>query len=129
MAKFDAARFLAETLIEKNGRDVTLVLNTDEAATPGPDPRPWSPPADQEPAELRTVKAVILDAKRQFMDDTLTKVAEKIAYVAVQKTGEDDVAISKKYVIRDKGRDYRILELTLLGPGEQDILYTLELVS
>lgn len=132
MAEYDSARALAERLIRVKGRDITVRKVTDTLAsggTPNVNPRPWVPEADQEAEETVTVRAVILDAKRVFMDGTLVKMIDKTAYVAVQNTGEDDVVISKKDVVVDDNREYRIVELELLEPGQQEILYILGLAS
>jgi hypothetical protein len=120
---------LAERLIAKKGRALSIRLVTDTALTPDPDPRPWQPPASQVAEAILNVKGVILDARRMFFEGTLIKIVEKKAYIAVQNTGAADVAISKKDVLVDGTREYRIETLELLAPGDQAVLYILELRS
>lgn len=129
MAEYDSARALAERLIAKKGRALSIRLVTDTALTPDPDPRPWQPPASQVAEAILNVKGVILDARRMFFEGTLIKIVEKKAYIAVQNTGAADVAISKKDVLVDGTREYRIETLELLAPGDQAVLYILELRS
>ena len=132
MARFDSARALALRLITRNGRNVTLrkVTDTlDPAGTPNTNPRPWVPEVNQVTEQNITVRAVILNAKRSFIDGSVVKISDKVAYIAVQASTGADVVISKKDVIVDGTREYRIEELELLGPNEQNILYTLMLVG
>lgn len=127
MAEYDSARALAERLIDKKGRPLTLRKVTDTVDTPDADPRPWVPAASQVAEVSLTVRGVVLDAKRTFFDGSLIKIVDKLAYIAVKDTGAADITINKKDVITDGAREYRIEELELLAPGSQDVLYILGL--
>lgn len=125
MAEYDSARALARRLIDTKGRD--LILRTVADGTLPDSAQPWDP-ADTKSTTDTTVRGVVVPASREFQEGSLVRVAEKTAYIAASPSATgSDISISQKDLIIDGGRAYRIVEFNLLAPGEQDVLYTLQL--
>ena len=122
MAEYDNARALATRLIAKKGRPI-VVTKVNDAALPDAD-RPWDP-ADAQTKSNVTVRGVIVPITRAKIDDTLVRINDKIAYVSAAAV--DDFEISLKDTITISGTVHRIVEITDISPGEQKVLYILQL--
>lgn len=124
MAEYDSARSLATRLIAKKGRVLTVTKVFDDAL-PDSD-RPWDP-ADAKAATPPpvSVRGVIVPITRAKIDDTLVRVNDKIAYVSAEAA--DDFEITLKDTITIAGTVHRIVEITDISPGEQKVLYILQL--
>lgn len=122
MAEYDNARATATRLIAKKGRTITLVKVSDKTL---PDTsRPWDP-ADTQTETLVNVRGVIVPITRAKIDDTLVQVNDKLAYVSAQAIGDFEISLKDK--IRIAGTNYRIVEITDISPGEQKVLFILQL--
>lgn len=124
MAEYDSARALATRLIAKKGRVLTVTKVFDDAL-PDSD-RPWDP-ADTKAATPPpvSVRGVIVPITRAKIDDTLVRVNDKIAYISAEAV--DDFEITLKDTITIAGTVHRIVEITDISPGEQKVLYILQL--
>lgn len=122
MAEYDSARALATRLIDKKGRPI-VVTRVNDAALPDAD-RPWDP-ADAKTRSNITVRGVIVPITRAKIDDTLVRVNDKIAYISAAAV--NDFEISLKDTITIAGTVHRIVEITDISPGEQKVLYILQL--
>lgn len=121
MARFDSVRALATRLIQKNGRDVTLTTNT--ASAPADADKPWR--AGEVSQATNTVRAVIIPFKQAYVDGNLIRFDDKQAYVSAEAI--DGINIALKDTIVDGNNNYRVVEVEDISPGEQKILWVLQL--
>lgn len=124
MAGYDYARALAERLIAKKGRrdGVLRRPGSDNAA---PADRPWAPvdsDPSQDPAMAENLSVVVLDAKL-FKQDQLTPETTAVAYLAASACPEP----RSGDLLETRGTRYAVLDVQDLAPGEDSILYTLNL--
>ena len=117
MARFDSLRIVATRLIAKNGRDVQVIKRSESA--PADANRPWEP-TDADPDPI-TVKCVLIPFSIKEVDGSTVLARDKLAYISAQDIG--DIEISPKDVIIDGNRQYRLIEVEDISPGEQKILY------
>lgn len=110
---------MAERLIEKYGRAVTLKFATD-AAPPNP-AKPWDPAAPSL-ATQTGVRAVIFPVEQEFVDETTILRTDQQALVAASGlNGTPD----PKTVFIDGSAQYRVIRADPINPGELALVYTL----
>lgn len=122
MAEYDSVRALATRLIAKKGKTITLNQVTDDTLPEAG--RPWDP-ADDKVVVPVNVKGVIVPITRAKIDDTLVRVNDKIAYISAQAV--EDFEIGLKDTITISGTVHRIIEITDISPGDQKVLFVLQL--
>lgn len=124
MAGYESARALAERLIAKKGRKDGVLRrpSSDNAATSD---RPWAPQDSdptQDPAMAEELSVVVLDAKL-FKKEQLTPETTAVAYLAASACPEPRTGD----LLETRGHRYSVLDVQDLAPGEDSILYTLNL--
>lgn len=117
MSRYQSFIDLAERLINRNGREIELVLASKE--TPNPE-RPWE--IEKGRQESKTIKAVEVALETKFVDGTNIRQTDKQLLVATKNLGTE---IQPHHFLIDKGYTFRILKPMKLQPGDECILYTL----
>jgi len=109
---------VAVTLIEKFGRDVTLLS---KSATPDDTAAPWDGAASE--GTESTIKAAMTEFNNDQIDGTAVQKGDHLSYVAAK----GNVAISTADTIVDGGKRWRIIAAQLLKPGTVEYLWILQL--
>ena len=86
--------------------------------------RPWDP-ADVKVSVPISVKAAVVPITRAKIDDTLVRVNDKIAYISAEAV--EDFEITQKDTITISGTVHRIIEIRDISPGDQKVLFILQL--
>lgn len=114
----------AKELIAEEGRLVELRQEVQTA----PDPlRPWRVISDISIAPLIDVKSVFINYESKEIDGELVKRGDKKCLIA-----SDDAVIQKADIrhyslIIDRGEEWVIWHMNILDPGDEVIMYTLQL--
>ena len=125
---YTAFRELAERLIEENGRTITLVRQDQDNPT---DPaKPWrsSTPEDEVTVD---VLGVFTEYDKEVVDGEIIKRGDKLVWVAAKSvedelTGTQNVKIEDYDAIRDGTVRWKIVEANLIEPGDQRIVYAVQ---
>ena len=132
-------RALATRLINKNGRTIRL-KKVGAAAPQDPTPlEPWDPEGDQAilPAVPNTdktppstnpnplLKGVVIPVTRDRVDDTLVRVNDQMCYISAADIGSIEITTRDRII--DRNREFTIVEVTDISPGDQKVLYMLQL--
>lgn len=128
MAVHDWAVNLAKKLIDKHGREVTLVKSSSSEAQSGKRWRGSDEPFSGAEGTTATATAVFIDEVETDSEATLVKRGEKSALVAHADL-TPIVDISQYDALRDGDNTWRIIEIVPLKPGNQDIMYTARLAQ
>jgi hypothetical protein len=121
MAEYDSARALATKLIGKKGR----LCNYQRRAvgTPADADKPWNP--GPEDVEVVEVKAVFLNYISRKIDGTSIRVGDKEVLISAMDLA--NVEPTMKDTIEDgEGVVWRVINYENLTPGEQQVLYTIQ---
>ena len=131
-SQYASARALAQRLIGKRGRKASIYRTKDGVA---PDPsKPWRPGASRDKTVPSSIPMVFLDYSVQedasraglafaaSVGKALVPEATQTAYVAALDMTERPRAGDR---IKDGSKRLEVLELEVLQPGEDDILYVL----
>lgn len=121
MAVHDKFAVLAQRLIAKNGRDVTLYQLS---RTPADANKPWEG-AGTGFADSLTGKAVIVEYQEDEIDDDQVKRGDKKLLIAAPTAAGKDLTKFNK--LDDAGAIYSIVNVKLLKPGTTSILYTIQI--
>jgi len=124
VAQFDNFIDLAKKLINKNGRPINLLQET--KTTPDAT-KPWRAVNVKSTLPLNGVKAVFIDYSINEIGGGLIKRGDKKCLIA-----SDDVAIQKADIrnydlVIDGAEEWVIKNMTVLRPGDQVLMYTLQL--
>lgn len=124
-----AARDVALRLIAKHGRTDGVLRRPSADATVNP-ARPWAP-GDSNPAVdpivAQGLAVVVLDIntyrKTAGPDVAINPAATAVALIAAASGAEPRVSDT----LESRGTRYAVLASDLLAPGDDDVLYTLQL--
>jgi hypothetical protein len=128
MANYVRLAATAQRLIEKNGRIVKFVrfdLDANDVDKPwrGPAELPESPYTPVVP--YPEAKAVVVPYVEKDIDGSLIRVGDKRLFVAVNSLPDDDLELYNAVV--DGEALYRIVNVSLLNPGEVRLLYEMQI--
>ncbi len=119
MAEFDRAVALAQQLIEKKGRTVTF----EKRSTTLQDPtKPWLG-SNQMPTQT-ALKAVFLNFELKEVDNTLVQRGDQKCLMAAESIS--GILPNTQDRIVDGSINWEIVNVNTLKPGEQEILYELQ---
>lgn len=122
MTEYTSAIDLAARLIIKKGREVIFRHLEDDVVT---DPnRPWDKAA---PLKGDTpTRIVMLDYEQKYIDGTNIKVKDKQGLMFAK--GQKYVPTTKDLIYDKKDKKWwRIMEVEILQPGDETVMYTLQL--
>lgn len=121
MAEYDSSREVALRLITKKGRELKYrTFETDPALS---DPnKPWDKNAPL--GANKKPKGVVLNYVIKAVNGTTIMQGDKQVFLAAQGL---DFEPGEKDMIWDEGRWYKVIAVDNLAPGDQTVLYTLQI--
>lgn len=129
MVNYANFRTLAERLIEKNGRDISLVRR--DQGNPTDAAKPWR---DSTEAATITViaKGVIIEFETEDIDNSLVRRGDKRVLLAdksvIDEGGSATNLIIEDYDhILDAGVRWKIIEANVIEPGDTRIMYDIQI--
>ena len=123
MGEYDSSVALAQRLLTKKG--ASAILRSTVVSTP-PDPsKPWIPgpstPTDQ------NVKALFLNYAQKYIDGTLIRTGDQQVYLpSMDITGAPIFPAIDGLIIRGTEKPWKIIGIDPLKPGEQQIMFTVQ---
>lgn len=124
MTEYTSAIDLAARLIIKKGREVIFRHRETDTASVDED-RPWDKPAPLEGDQK--LKMVFLDYDQKVIDGT--KIKSKDKQVLMFAKGVRFTPTTKDFLIdlpKDGGKFWKILDVEILSPGEEAVMFTLQ---
>ena len=126
MVDYVSLRNLAERLIEKNGRTLTLVrLDQGNPADPA---KPWRESTDADEITF-PVLGVFIEFEKEDFDGTLVRRGDKRVLVADQSVVDASTASNLKIedydFIQDVSVRWKIMNVEAIEPGDLRIYYDL----
>ncbi len=118
---YTALSATAQTLVEENGRDVTLVKKSEVPLNPT---QPWRGNTITEVTQL--IKAVMTDYEREDIDGDLIRKGDQLAVVAEQSA--PGIAFEDYEILRDdEDQEWRIIMVDKIRPGPTTVLFLIQL--
>jgi len=111
----------AKRLINKNGRSVTLTKKDRTAANSS---KPWRGPGTSD-ITVKNVKAVIVPFDTEDVDNQLVRRGDSRAYVAASDT--DPNLIEDFDDLLDGTDKWKIIDVSIINPGDKRIVYDMQL--
>lgn len=128
MVNFANSKLLAKTLIEGNGRTVTVSRRDTTADDPA---KPWRGPPVPGADTTVSVKAVILNFEDALVDGTRVRRGDKKALIAVQSVEDATTGTApdlKSFdTLVDGAQNWNIESVNEVDPGDTSVLYTLQI--
>lgn len=119
-------RATAERLVEENGRTLQLVRK--DQGNPVDPTKPWR--SSTEAAEITVdVIGVVTEFEKEEVDGTLVLRTDKMALVAAKSVSDaapSNLNIEEYDALLDGATRYRIIHPEVIEPGNQRILYILQ---
>ena len=128
MVNFVNFRNLAERLIEKNGRTLTLVRS--DRGNPVDPTEPWRDSTDA--AEITfPVIGVFIEFEKENIDGEIVKRGDKQVLIAAKSVEDDsggasDIDIEDYDFVLDGTVRWRIMQAELIEPGPLRIMYDIQ---
>ena len=123
MTEYTSAIDLAARLIIKKGRQVLVRHLETDAQLVDPN-RPWDKP-EPLPSDIST-KVVFIDYELKFIDGQTIKTKDKQGYMFAKGAPFKPTNKDKVYDKIDK-KWWNIMEVETIAPGDEDVLYILQL--
>ena len=122
MAEYDSAIALAIRLINKKGRTLTLRRFNN---TPEDSSKPWrNSVTNFESIDDKDVKGVVVDYSLKDIDGKNIKQGDKSCVIAAE---DQNLVIENYNQVVDKNIYWHIVYATIVEPGNQRIVYKLQL--
>lgn len=121
-------RALAERLIEENGRTLQLVRK--DQGNPTDPAKPWRGSTGADDITFDVI-GVFIDFEKDDVDGTIVKRTDKRILVADKSVGDEGGSAANLNIedysdVLDGSTRYRIVNPTVIEPGNQRIMYDLQ---
>jgi hypothetical protein len=128
MVNYVSLRALAERLIEKNGRTLTLIR--EDQNNPADPAVPWGPNLDTEDVSL-TLLGVFIEFEKEDFDGSLVRRGDKRVLAAASSvedaaTGSVNIKIEDYDYLEDNGVRWKILTVDAIEPGPLRVYYDIQ---
>jgi hypothetical protein len=112
----------AERLIEENGRSVTLAKQDETPSNPA---EPWRGSTTN--TDTSVVIAVVVPVNAKDVDGELIRVGDMQAFVAATSDNVDGEDLEEYDQLLDGTDEWNILDVQLIQPATQRLLYVMKL--
>lgn len=118
---YAALATVSQTLIEANGRSVTLVKVSEVPLTPA---QPWRGNTTTE--TLSVVTAVMMDYEKEDVDGDLVRAGDQIAVVAEKSAPSADIE-DYELLRDDENQEWKIINVDKIRPGPTTLVFLIQL--